>query len=114
MVLALSYVVEKLAEAAARRASGLRYDIDALGLAGETKRMAEEVIESVAMTLVFERRGLLRCAVCSKGPFTRKGLYLHLTRVHREFIEELVRKELEARLLGKGGGSGGAEHAHRA
>ncbi len=98
-MLAITVLVEKLAEAAARRAAGLRYNLDQLGLEGSVRRMAEEIIEEVAASLVFERRGLLRCAVCSKGPFTRKGLYLHLIRVHREYIQELVRGKLESRLL---------------
>ncbi len=99
-MLSLTYIIEKLAEAAARRASGLKYNIDGLGLEGENKRIAEEVVQAVAEQLVYESGGLLRCQLCGKGPFTRKGLYLHLRRVHRKMIEELVRRELEARILG--------------
>ncbi len=99
-MLSLTYIIEKLAEAAARRASGLKYSIDGLGLEGENKRIAEEVIRVVAEQLVYESGGLLRCQLCGKGPFTRKGLYLHLRRVHRKMIEELVRRELEAHILG--------------
>ena len=98
-MISVTVVVEKLAEATARRASGLRYSLDGLGLEGSLRRIAEEVVEETARLLVFERRGLLRCAVCSKGPFTRKGLYLHLMRVHRDYIKELVRRTLEEKLL---------------
>ncbi len=99
-MLTLAYIVEKLAEAAARKASGLRYSLDGLGLEGENRRIAEEVVATVAEQLVYESGGLLRCQVCGKGPFTRKGLYLHLRRVHRRMIEELVRRTLEEKLLG--------------
>ncbi len=110
-MLRLAGLLDRITEATIRRACNLRYSIEELGLMGEARSIVEEVIESVASRIVFERRGLLRCAICSKGPFTRKGLYLHIMRVHRDYVKELVKKELEARLLG--GGSGGAEHAHR-
>jgi len=38
--------------------------------------------------------------LCSKGPFTKKGMFLHITRVHRDEVKALLEEELRARLKG--------------
>ncbi len=35
------------------------------------------------------------CALCGRGPFTRKGYYLHLKRIHSEDILEFVKLEAQ-------------------
>jgi hypothetical protein len=92
----LIYVVEKIAEAAIRKAAGLPYQTNDLPLS--LRDVAESIIAVVAEQIAFDDGITLRCRLCGKGPFTRKGLYLHLKRVHIDVVEELVRRELEDRL----------------
>jgi hypothetical protein len=46
--------------------------------------------------LVKVKKGMLYCGVCGKGPFTKRGLYLHLTRVHAEEIARALRQAPES------------------
>ena len=50
-------------------------------------------IRNVSSQLVTEKKGLPRCALCGKGPFTKKGLYLHLLRIHLDEIRHLIEDE---------------------
>ncbi|MCS7098936.1 MAG: hypothetical protein RMH84_04770 [Sulfolobales archaeon] len=36
----------------------------------------------------------LYCNICGKGPYTRKGMYLHLLRMHKYEIKNIIREEL--------------------
>jgi hypothetical protein len=92
----LLYVIEKIAEAAIRKAAGLPFQLDEIPLS--LRGIAEGVVEVVAEQIAIDDGITLRCKLCGKGPFTRKGLYLHLRRVHIDVIEDLVRQELEDRL----------------
>lgn len=59
-------------------------------------RWVVEAIKRVSQTLVDEvEEGSLYCRLCGKGPFTRKGMYLHLTRVHNSTLVDLVTVESE-------------------
>lgn len=91
--LALLHVVSKLAEAAIRKAAGLDYNLADLPLS--LKDVAESIVSIVAEQVAVDDGITLRCRLCGKGPFTRKGLYLHLKRVHIDTVQELVRRELE-------------------
>jgi hypothetical protein len=83
---------EKIVEGVAKIASGMlkasEFSIPIL---------AGHVIESIR--IVGERLrpsgDLLYCVLCGRGPFTRKGYYLHLIRIHYYEILELVRDEIE-------------------
>ncbi|MCE4615086.1 MAG: hypothetical protein F7B60_06130 [Desulfurococcales archaeon] len=44
--------------------------------------------------------GKYMCALCGKGGFTKRGLYLHLIRMHGDEIRDLVSREGE-RILSK-------------
>lgn len=90
----LLLIAEKIAEAAMRRAAGLSYSLDAVP--ASIRPAAAEVVERLAKDLAeVDEKGILRCRVCGKGPFTRKGLYLHLRRVHSDIIIEEARRMLE-------------------
>lgn len=93
---ALLYVVGKIAEATIRKAAGLPYQLYDLPLS--LRDVAENIIAIIAEQIAVDDGITLRCRLCGKGPFTRKGLYLHLRRVHIDVVEELVRRELEERL----------------
>ncbi|ALU12088.1 hypothetical protein EYM_00045 [Ignicoccus islandicus DSM 13165] len=55
----------------------------------------KEVAEKVAKLIVSEKRGLKYCSICAKGPYTKRGLYLHFMRVHKDDVKALLLQELE-------------------
>ena len=96
-------LARRLAEAAIRHALGLPYRLDTVPLS--LREAAEEAVREAATGLVLvDEKGILRCGLCGKGPFTRKGLYLHLRRVHLDAVSEHVERVFEERLWGSGSG----------
>ncbi len=61
----------------------------------ELDEVYKEVARRVAKLIVSERRGLKYCSICAKGPYTRRGLYLHFMRVHKDDVKALLQQELE-------------------
>ena len=84
---------EKIPEYVARLASGLE-DIESFD-SPVLARHTVEAIKRVALMLSSESRDVIYCPLCRRGPFTRKGYYLHLTRIHGNEILELVNAEVE-------------------
>ena len=86
--------LKKLVEYTARKASMLaqRYELSDL-VAPSIAPIFEKSVEKIALTLV-KRDGGLRCNLCNKGPFTKRGMYLHLIRVHEKDIEFMIQEEL--------------------
>ncbi|MCE4612722.1 MAG: hypothetical protein F7C07_02675 [Desulfurococcales archaeon] len=83
----------KIADYTAKIASGL-IDPDQF----DTPILARHVVKAVrniGMQLRSVREGLLFCALCKRGPFTKKGYFLHLTRIHYSEILQLVDLESE-------------------
>ena len=97
----LEHMAARLVKYVARYAAGL--DVDENDLRRITGSSAypvmREAVYVVAKTIVTEKNGLPRCNICGRGPYTKRGLYLHLMRVHRDYIRELVRRALEEKLL---------------
>ncbi len=92
-----SALASKLVPYVARIAAGIRVDRKKIEeIAGPSMaRIALEVIDRVVPWIVTTRNGLLRCGLCGKGPFTKRGLYLHLIRVHQADIRYMIEDELE-------------------
>lgn len=90
--------LKKLAEYVARRAALLnqRYELKEL-VSPSVAPMMDKNIDKMVLSIV-RREGGLWCNLCDKGPFTKRGFYLHLIRVHSKDIEIMVREELN-RLL---------------
>ena len=91
----LSNMLSRIVELVARAATGLRYDIREYVASESIATILASLIDELAKVIVEEDAGVLRCGLCGRGPFTRKGLYLHLKRIHARQIEELVLSELE-------------------
>ena len=85
--------MEKIVEAVARIASEMIEPEDYMNpiLAKHTV----EAIKNVGVYLRPEKLNTIYCELCGKGPFTRKGYYLHLIRVHSSEILSLVEEEAE-------------------
>ena len=93
----LSITAEKLVEITARLASKISVkDEEIERLVGlSSKNIAKNASQKVAFWLVEQKESLLYCKLCGKGPFTKKGLYLHLTRLHKEEIKGMLMEELK-------------------
>lgn len=105
----LSRLVDRAAEAAIRLALGYSDGLDTV----RDYPLLIEAAKAVAPKIASFDGVSYRCEVCGKGPFTRKGLYLHLKRVHMSQVKQMVSEYVQKRLAVEGRkGSGGAEHAH--
>jgi len=98
----VSVTAEKLVETTAKLASRMHVEdeefekVVSLGMLEIAKASATAVATHVSR----EANGLIYCNLCSKGPFTKKGMFLHITRVHRDEVKALLEEELRARLKG--------------
>ncbi len=83
---------EKILDAVAKIASSL-LDPDKF----DSPVLAGHIIIAVRNIGIYLRdeKDAIYCKICGKGPFTRKGYYLHLTRVHSDEILQLVEEEAE-------------------
>jgi len=86
--------VGKIAEYAAKVASGFvppeKFNTPVLS------RSVVEAIRLIGANLAIpDGDGHYQCTICGRNGFTRRGLYLHLVRVHREYIMDAVFQESE-------------------
>ena len=91
----VSLLASKLVEYVARKAVGLPVDDNDLRRITGTVLypVMREVVGKVSTSIVTVKNNLPRCNICGKGPFTRRGLYLHLIRVHRYDIMSMLEEE---------------------
>jgi hypothetical protein len=87
----VSVTAEKLVEITAKLASRMHV---------EDEEFAKATATAAATHISREANGLIYCNLCNKGPFTKKGMFLHITRVHRDEVKALLEEELRARLKG--------------
>ncbi len=92
-------IIDKLTEAAIRAALGYNIDHLITGLAGLDPNTLKALVAKVAPQLADYDGVSYRCNICGKGPFTRKGLYLHIKRVHIDLVREIIMRELKAAIL---------------
>ncbi|AAK42520.1 hypothetical protein SULI_00880 [Saccharolobus solfataricus] len=92
----ITIIAEKLIDPSVKKACKMMVkDDEIIKLVGiSSKKLALNVIDKVSFWLVYENNNLLYCKLCNRGPFTKKGLYLHLSRVHRREIREMLEEEL--------------------
>lgn len=93
--MSVTTIASKLVEYVARLAAGLPTDdSDLRRISGSVLYpVMREVVRRVAANIVTTKNDLPRCNICGKGPFTRRGLYLHLIRVHRYDIIAFTEEE---------------------
>ncbi len=91
---------ERLIEFVARHASRIKYDQAKLQIitGPSIARIVQDAINAVSSEVVRVRNGLLYCNLCRKGPYTKRGMYLHLIRVHRYELKLMISDELRERL----------------
>ena len=90
-------ISERLVEHVARSAAGISVSLEKISyiVGGRRAQHIYDIIGSLGkrVTLVHSN-GALYCGLCRKGPFTRRGLYLHLVRRHRYDIKQLIMNEI--------------------
>ncbi len=89
----LDEIVEIVADALLRQALEFSYNIDKLPR--PIREVAEKVIEEYKDSLIIiDENSIIRCKLCGRGPFTKKGFYLHAKRVHMETLKNIIREKL--------------------
>jgi len=90
-------ISERLVEHVARAAAGISVSFEKITYIVGSRR-AQYVYEVVGKlgkkVVLVHGNGVLYCGICKKGPFTRRGLYLHLVRRHRYDIKQLIINEI--------------------
>ncbi|ADI32130.1 hypothetical protein Shell_1025 [Staphylothermus hellenicus DSM 12710] len=88
-------LANRLIKYVVRRAVGLPADdLELQRIVGSSRYIImRKAVGEVASTIVTEKNGHLRCGICLRGPFTRKGLYLHLIRVHGNEILSMIEEK---------------------
>ncbi len=87
-------IMPRLVDCVARIASGISKKAPSEECPSLPK-IAVEAVELVASRLAPQSAPALYCALCYKGPYTRKGYYLHLKRVHGSEIKEEISREIK-------------------
>jgi hypothetical protein len=92
---------ERLIDFLARKASNKSINVDKLRVVtgSSIAKISLEVIESVAKEVSRLEGASLYCNICGKGPFTKKGMYLHLTRLHKYELKSMLIYELREKIL---------------
>lgn len=92
----ISITAEKLVDPTVKKACKMTVkEEEIIKLVGiSSKKIALNSIDKVSFWLVYENNNLLYCKLCNRGPFTKKGLYLHLSRIHRNEIKSMLEEEL--------------------
>jgi hypothetical protein len=87
---------EKLVDVAIRMAVGFKVRNFKLKTTPSSfESVIGKALERVSKQLPRVVNGELHCGLCGKGPFSRKGLYLHLLRIHRYEVKSLIAEELQ-------------------
>jgi len=68
----------------------LRLQVDESMVSFKDSIRATRFIRENPNFLVVTKKGMLYCGICGRGPFTRRGLYLHLMRVHADDIARAI------------------------
>lgn len=82
----------KLVEGAAKIASRL-YDPEALSTP-IAPRLAVLAARNIGIQLRSQGE-VSYCIICRRGPFTKRGYYLHLVRVHGSLIRQMIADEIK-------------------
>ena len=83
--------LDLLAKVAIKLASGVSLNEEEKTSISENEL---KVAVKVAKKIRAEKKGLLYCGICGMGSFTRRGLFLHLARVHFDEVRNMVSDEL--------------------
>jgi len=103
IVLSDVYLIEKLLKYVVKKSIGISVnDIELKEIVGATRlTIMRRVVGIISSQLVDYRNSCLRCGLCGKGSFTRRGLYLHLIRIHREEIIDMINRKYNELWIGK-------------
>jgi hypothetical protein len=88
----------KLVRFTAKKAAGFPADdIELERTVGSSEYLyMRRAVGLVSSRIIDDRDGHIYCGICGRGPFTKRGFYLHLIRMHGEEIYDMIIKEYEA------------------
>ncbi|AWR98839.1 hypothetical protein [Metallosphaera hakonensis] len=93
----ISITAEKLVEVTAKYASQIAVKeeeyVKAVGFS--SREMGQRVVKRVSFWLITQNSTLLYCRLCNRGPFTKRGMFLHLTRMHHSEIKLMLEEEIK-------------------
>lgn len=92
-------ISERLVEHVARSAAGISVSLEKITyiVGGRRAQHVYDIVENLGRKIALvHSNGVLYCGLCRKGPFTKRGLYLHLVRRHRYDIKQLIMNEITA------------------
>ncbi len=93
----VNVISERLVEHVARSAAGIGVSLEKISYIAGSKRaqIIYDIVKGLGRRIVLVHgNGALYCGLCKKGPFTKRGLYLHLVRRHRYDIKQLIIAEI--------------------
>jgi len=97
----LDSLSERLIDFLARKASNKSIDFDKLKVitGSSMAKISLEVVETIAKEISRVEGASLYCNICRKGPFTKRGMYLHLTRLHKYELKNMLAHELKEKII---------------
>jgi len=89
------YYRDQLVKHIIRKSLGLNVDdLDLASIVGTSNiPVMRRIVDDIASKIVVFKNNNLRCGICGRGPFTKRGLYLHLTRLHVNDILAMIDEE---------------------
>ncbi len=54
------------------------------------KNIIQDALGEAEHKIISRKKGVLYCGICGNGPFTKKGLCMHVRRVHKEDVERMI------------------------
>jgi len=91
---------ERLLEYLARISVGMHVSSEELQVVTGLSllKITQETLAVLSKELIKSKNGLLYCNLCGKGPFTKRGAYLHLMRMHKYEMKTLILQELREKI----------------
>lgn len=91
----IDVISEELIDVVIRKAVGFKIRNFKIRSSSSTfEQIILRAIESTSKYLVHKSDMQLYCNICGKGPYTRKGMYLHLLRTHKYEIKSMIKEDL--------------------
>lgn len=89
-------MIRRLVEYLARKASTMaqRYRLEDL-VSPSIAPLLDRSLDKLCFSIIREKNGALWCRLCDRGPFTKRGFYLHLIRVHADDLEFMIEEEMK-------------------
>ncbi len=91
---------ERLIEYLARISVGMHVSSEELQIitGSSLLKITQETLAVLSKEVIKNKNNILFCNICGKGPFTKRGAYLHLMRMHKYEMKTLILQELREKI----------------